>query len=225
MAKQHASKNKKCWFAESCDLTTQCFCKRYECLKWQMDNSGLPVAKQKPVKMFIMDENKADEKAYKQLNSIRENIDDFVRKGENLYLCSQNVGNGKTSWAIRMLHTYFALTAENSYEHLRGVFVSVPNLFVDLRDFESNVINAEYRKLLYDVDLVVWDDIAITGMTEYQYLQLYTFINNRVFAEKSNIFTSNVTQLEDLQDIVGQRIASRAYNMSLVVELVGADVR
>jgi hypothetical protein len=40
---------------------------------------------------------KVDEQTFRELNDIRDNIVEFVDKGENLLICSNNVGNGKTT--------------------------------------------------------------------------------------------------------------------------------
>lgn len=40
---------------------------------------------------------KVDEQVFKELNNIKLNIKEFVDKGENLLICSNNVGNGKTT--------------------------------------------------------------------------------------------------------------------------------
>jgi DNA replication protein DnaC len=210
-----------CWYKDTCDDV--CYmCNTYLQLKWQMDNSGLPKTLQKPIEMAII--NKEDEKSYRQLSKIRKNIVSFVSNGNNLYLCSNNTGNGKTSWAVRMLQTYLHYTAEGNYENLKGMFVSVPDLLLKLKDF-NNPLPKEYKDNLENVDLVIWDDIAVMGLSDYDYTQLYTLINNRILAEKSNIFTSNITNVVDLIKSIGERITSRVFNTSEVIELKGKDIR
>lgn len=189
-----------------------------------MDNSGLPKAKQQPISLYIYDENKVDKGAYKTLEDIRKDIVDFVRNGENLYLCSKHTGNGKTSWAIRMLHTYFHHTAEGNYENLKGMFVSVSDLLLKLKDF-NHPLPKRYKDNLECVDLIVWDDIAVSGISQYDYTQLFNLINNRMLSEKSNIFTSNIVSLDDLSKCLGSRLASRIYNTSTIIELKGGDLR
>jgi DNA replication protein DnaC len=46
-----------------------------------------------------------------------------------------------------------------------------------------------------------------------------------MMAEKSNIFTSNITTLEELEEIFGSRLASRIYTASEIIELKGMDMR
>lgn len=216
-------RNSECWYVESCsDDCDRCVI--YDQLKWQMEHSGLPKAKQKPISLYITDNNQSDRKAFQRLASIRENIVEFIEQGKNLYICSSETGNGKTSWAIKMLHTYFHYKAVGNYENLKGMFVSTADLLLKLKDF-NNPIPQSYKNNLEQVDLVVWDDIALTNMTQYDYTQFYSIIDKRMLAEKSNIFTTNCTDVERLAELIGAKVASRIYRSSEIIELKGMDMR
>ena len=105
------------------------------------------------------------------------------------------------------------------------MFVSTPDLLTKLKDF-NNPLSKKYKEHLETVDLIVFDDVAISEMiSQYDYVQLFNIINNRTLAQKSNIFTSNVTDYEHLESILGQRLASRIYKASEVIELKGMGVR
>ena len=193
-------------------------------MKWQMEHSGLPEAKQRPITLYMTEDNAGDRRAYDRLTEIRKGIVDFVQSGKNLYICSNWTGNGKTSWAIKMLHTYFHYTAEGNYENLKGMFVSTTELLLQLKDF-NNPLPKSYLENLKNVDLVIWDDIAVSGMSQYDFTQLYTIIDKRILAEKSNIFTSNQPTVEGFAKMMGNRLASRIYYTSEIVELKGKDMR
>lgn len=216
-------RNSECWYKDTCkdDCDT---CAVFFQMKWQMENSGLPKAKQKPIVLKLTEDNEMDTDAFLRLRDIRENIVDFVERGRNLYICSDTTGNGKTSWAIKMLQTYFHYTAVGNYDNLKGMFVSTTELLLRLKDF-NNPLSKTYLDNLREVDLVVWDDIAVSGMSQYDFTQLYSIIDARVLAEKSNIFTSNQTTAEGLADFVGSRLVSRIYYTSEIIELYGKDRR
>lgn len=215
-------RNSNCWYKEVCQ--EDCFmCSTYLQLKWQMDNSGLPEKLQKPIEMFISDGNECDRQIFKHLKAIRSGIVDFVNEGQNLYICGK-AGNGKTSWAVKMLQTYLHYKAQGNYERLQGMFISVSDLLIKLKDF-NNPLPKEYKDNIENAGLVVWDDIAVTGISQYDYTQLYTLINNRILAGKSNIFTSNVTSYDALERIFGERLTSRIYGASEIIELKGQDMR
>lgn len=216
-------RNSECWYKDTCedDCST---CAVFFQMKYQMTHSGLPEAKQRPISLYLTDDNRGDKQAFYRLSEIRKDIVSFVEAGNNLYICSKWTGNGKTSWAIKMLHTYFHHTAIGNYDNLKGMFVSTADLLLQLKDF-NNPVSKTYLDNLKNVDLVVWDDIALTTMSQYDYTQFYNIIDKRIFAEKSNIFTTNCTSVEELADLVGAKIASRIYYTSEIVELKGKDMR
>ena len=221
--------NTNCWYYPVCSKhSTGCIgtdrCISYTELKWQMDNSGLYPAQQKPIKLQITDANEVDREAFERLSYIRKHITEYVQDHNNLYICSEQTGNGKTSWAIRMLHTYFAQNAKGNYEYLLGMFINTADLLLKLKDF-NNPLPKNYINKLENVDLAIFDDVALAELSKYDYMQLFNIINKRVMAEKSNIFTSNITTFEGLEQIFGPRLASRIYNNSEIIELEGVDIR
>ena len=218
-----SQRNSDCWYVNSCEDDCE-RCTLYVEMKYQMENSGLPKAKQRPISLYLTNDNLQDKNAFYRLAGVREGIVDFVQGGKNLYICSKQPGNGKTSWAIKMLHTYFHYTAHGNYDNLKGMFVLTSDLLLRLKDFNNPLLKS-YRENLENVDLVIWDDIAVTGISQYDYTQLYTILDKRILAEKSNIYTSNLTTVEELQDILGARLASRVYNTSEVIQFEGKDMR
>lgn len=177
--------------------------------------------------MILDEHNDCDSSAYAELAEIKKHIVDFVNsENNNLFICSRQVGNGKTTWAVRLLqaHLYATRTHAVVNESPTGLFISVPELIANLKDFNTSKAKkyVEYVKNHIDrADLVVWDDLAIEEMSGYDRLQLYVFLNNRIFRKQANIFTSNVDELGWLTDLVGERIVSRSFEVSTVVKLSG----
>lgn len=213
-------RNSECWYISACDEDCN-GCLVYLQMKWQFDNSGLPKAKYKPIKLIATNETLS---AFTRLNDIRKNIDKFVEEGNNLYICGVTPGTGKTSWGIKMLHTYFHYVAVGNHGRVTGMFVSTTELLLRLKDFQ-NPLPQEYKDNLLNADLVIWDDIAVSGMSAYDYNQLFTIIDKRILNDKSNIFTSNCTDKETLTTSLGERLASRVWNTSERIEIKGGDWR
>lgn len=214
------SKNTDCWYASSC-VEDCANCTLYPQMKWQFDNSGLPKSKYMPIRLSPQSN---DRRAFERLADIREDIDEFVEQGRNLYICGKTPGNGKTSWAIKMLQTYFVYVSEGNIFNVKGMFVSVPDLLLKMKDF-NNPLSNEYKENLKSCDLLILDDIAVTGISQYDYLQLFTLIDGRMLSGKSIIFTSNVISLKELENAIGERLASRIWGNSTVIEIKGGDMR
>lgn len=185
-----------------------------------MNNSGIPKNRQIP-KTLTAD---IDLEPYSKLADIKADIVNFVTDGENLFICSKYTGNGKTSWALKLLLKYFdSIWAGNGFR-VRGMFVNVPTLLLQLKNF-SHPLSEEYKHNLMEADLIVWDEIASTSISTYDYGNLLMFLDYRFSAGKSNIFTSNATTQEDIEKSVGAKLTSRIWNCSEVVEFRGKDRR
>ena len=189
-------------------------------MKYLMDNSGIPKSKQMP-QTLIAD---VDLEKYTLLADIKSDIVEFIADGENLFICSKYTGNGKTSWAIKLMLKYFdEVWAGNGFK-VRALFVNVPTLLLQLKNFK-NPVSEEYKKNLMNVDLVVWDEIASTNISNYDYSNLLMYIDYRILNDKSNIFTSNITSASELEKLVGAKLTSRIWNTSRIIEFKSKDRR
>ncbi len=212
-----------CWYKEVC-TRSKCNsnCIRYLEMRALMDYSNIPENRQYPKSLSPDD---CDYDAFCELQFIKENISDFVERGKNLYIYSDRTGNGKTSWAIKLMLKYFdEVWAGNGFK-CRGIFIHTPTFLSRLKQFNNVDEKFESLKLkLPTVDLVVWDDIASTDVSSYDHSQLLSYIDQRVLAEKSNIYTAN-RDINGLEKALGSRLESRILSNSTLVELKGLDKR
>lgn len=212
-------KNEDCWYKEVCTYNSCVNCIRYSEMKYLIDHSNIPKNRQHPQEL----EAGVDYRAFVKLNDIKLDADAFVDNGDNLYICSTETGNGKTSWAIKILLKYFdKIWAGNGFRQ-RGLFIHVPTFLTKLKDFTNPLITV-YREMISNVDLVVWDDIASTKLSDYDIQQLLIFIDGRLSEGQANIYTGNVTKKEELAHILGERLASRIYS-GITIEFKGKDRR
>jgi len=210
----------KCWYHGVCTQECSPTCIRYNEMRYLVDNSGIPVTRQY-TEQLIADE---DYEQYVRLAEIKSNIVDFVNNGSNLFIASQHTGNGKTSWSIKLLMKYFDMIWAGNGMRVRGMFVHIPTLLLQLKNFE-NPISEEYKQNLMNVDLVVWDEIAFSNISNYDYSNLIMFLEYRLMDKKSNIFTSNVESKESLEKQIGYKLASRIWNTSEIIIFRGKDKR
>ena len=214
-----------CWYHEVCNADVDCnMCIRFDEMSYLMENSNLPKSKQRPINLNAP---KCDIDAYKRLTEIKSNIVEFVENGNNLYINSSHFGNGKTSWAIKLLLKYFdEIWAGNGY-NVRGIFVSVPMFLLKSKDFKNNDREfEELKKKILTADLVIWDDIASTNLSGYDYSQLLMYIDMRLLEEKSNIYTGNCEDAKTLEDKLGKKLTSRIFgNHTEVITFRGGDQR
>jgi len=210
-----------CWYKDVCNKESCDGCIRFLEMSYLMEASDIPITKQVPISLKPDD---IDYERFVRLSEIKNDIVNFVTEGENLYLSSQHTGNGKTSWAIKLMLKYFDSIWAGNGLRARGMFVHVPTLIMRLKNFESPVPE-EYKNYLLNLDLIIWDDIGHSEISKYDYSNLLMLIDNRLLSEKSNIFTSNLTRKSELDKLLGVKISSRIWNTSTRIELEGEDKR
>jgi DNA replication protein DnaC len=174
-----------------------------------------------------VDADGTDLEQFKQLSAIENDIVNFINEGKNLYLHSANCGNGKSSWSIRLAQAYFNRIWARTEGKCRVLFISVPRYLLAIKDNISNKnIYAEYiKENVLEADLVIFDDIAAKmSSSDFELTHLLNIIDNRISLGKSNIYTSNLNR-QQLYNNLGERLTSRIANMSIDIELSGADKR
>lgn len=216
-----------CQYKDVCSLygTKDCNagCIRFMEMDYLLHMSRIPPQKRKPIELIP---EEVDLESFRRLKRLKDDIVNFVNDGCSLYLYSTTTGNGKTSWAIKLLLKYFDEVWCGNGFRPRGLFINVPSF---LRMVTENVTNPspefrELKNLIETVDLVVWDDIGATKLSDYDHKNLLSFIDQRILAEKANIYTGNLPG-ENLPDALGQRLASRVFYESSIIELRGQDRR
>jgi DNA replication protein DnaC len=224
---EYKFEKENCWYKNQCPKFNNEHCNasciRYMEIDFLMYESRIPKNRQLP---SVLNAEKVDYKAFIELNNIKENILDFTEKGGNLYIFSENFGNGKTSWAIKiMLKLFNDVWAGNGFK-VRGLFIHVPSFLVQLKENIRREKSgfSEFLSNIEKVDLVIWDDIASTKLSEYDHCNLLTYIDSRMLSQYSNIYTGNFAK-DELIENIGNRLASRVWGSSKIIELKSNDKR
>ena len=212
-----------CWYKRIC--TEQCSenCIRYKLMYSLFKQSNLPEALWNYKELIC---HEKDLQVYKKLQAKSDAILNFIEAGNNLYIYSENCGNGKTTWAIRLMYSYFDKIWHKSCFDCKALFVSVPKFLYNCKRSISQDVKGfeELCNLISEVDLVIWDDIGEMKASDYEHQILFQYIDDRINSKKSNIYTSNKNK-EQLEDVLGVRLASRIYNCSECIEFVEEDKR
>lgn len=149
------------------------------------------------------------------------------------------VGTGKTTTAITILNEYLFYRVKQHLKREREI-TYLPSFFVKASEFQ-NVYNAQFRgdvarqkessEAFYQLkrkmkhsELVVIDDIAIRDMTDALKNELFEIIDYRVTEELTTIYTSNFA-LEQIIEMLGERIVSRIDASTYALALTGDDMR
>lgn len=149
---------------------------------------------------------------------------------------SGNTGSGKTHLAIALMRELeqkqYINQCERSikllkegkdvlkYWHLRPekCFIAVPNLLLEIRaSFREGSSESEEQiiKKYSNVPMLVLDDLGSEKVSDFVLTTLYILINNRYAENMDTIITTN-RSLEQIEDHLNARIASRMASMDLV---------
>lgn len=175
-----------------------------------------------------------DEEAYSRLARIRSELSNFEQvEKNNILICGNHLGCGKTSWAYKLLLTHI----ENNWKKIYAedfditdkqfdiaFFLSAVPFLIEVKQFGSKK-NEELYNRAKSTDFLVLDDIAAVNMSNYDYNVLYAVIESRMIAHKPIVMTSNCTSYEEMNKIFGSRLAERIWANSKVIELKGEGMR
>ena len=188
------------------------------------EHSGLP---KKFFEPQILVERKADIECWQWLEDVRNNIVEEVQNGLSIVITSSILGNGKTSWAVRLLQRYLAETALDGRMVEKGMFVVSAQLLTEFGDYNYFQTMQEFLERferLKTCELLVIDEIGGGSLTKASYPYLYDLVNYRVDNNLSTVYTTNYTD-EEIIDLLGQRLYSRIYDTSVVLEFEASNVR
>lgn len=186
-------------------------------------------------------------KEYKlQFTKIFNKIGDIVdNQHVGLYLFSKASGTGKTTLAVSLMNEYLIYRVEKFFKDLQTVqpnekrptLDNSPVFFISSAEYQ-NIYSGQFRdtdgelseryKIIKDrmkkTDLLIIDDIAIRNVTEAFNNELFEVIDYRTSQGKPMIITSNVS-IDELERVLGQRIASRVKGSCVAIGVVGSDKR
>ncbi len=135
-----------------------------------------------------------------------------IDNNEGLYLWGR-VGTGKT-----MLSCIIA--NERAEKKKPSLFLTVPDMLDELRDFDDPKRRAEKLRLLYNVPCLIIDDIGAEYPTEWSAAELFRILDARYKSNLQTIINSNFS-LEKLSERIkgyhGERITRRIKALCKVV--------
>lgn len=218
--------SENCWLKNECN---QCdcngFCLRLFKLDYLYNEALISLLQRRPI-VLTTDSDLCDDEAFSILKGISDNVETFVKEGKNLYIHSSTTGNGKTSWALRIVQSYFNKIWYASELKCRALFISVPRLLIELKNNIEN--KSDYiehiKNNILDADIVIWDDIATKTVTTFESENLFSMIDARISLGKSNIYTSNLSEKEMVKAL-GERLHSRVCYCDYNIEFKGKDKR
>lgn len=172
-----------------------------------------------------------DLEAFERLDKVRNGAYKFTKEGYNLLICSNNTGNGKTSWALKILYNYLIICSkrgEFKWKSPNAYFFNVPLYFLNRR---RAINNEDYQRIVDETDynvshagLVVFDDISSKALRDFDKDAFHAMVEERQLDNKASIYTTN-SEPSNLINILDEKTYDRIVNNSKVITLKGASNR
>lgn len=147
----------------------------------------------------------------------------FDTEKENLFLTGQT-GLGKTF----MCNCIAKALLDSGYTVL---YFTAPQLFQYFDDIrfhnkktQDKLFKEERLAALYEVDMLVIDDLGSELITDPRQSDLFNIINTRYLNQKSTIISTNLT-FTQLTELYSDRITSRIIGQYIRLQFIGEDIR
>ena len=225
------------YFCEECKDTGSvngktCSCKKQLITKKLYDQSEIEnrikkenFSKFKPDLFRKSRQADEDESPYENIQRIRKNMESFLDNfgvgSPNLYFFGQ-VGTGKTFMvnciAKELMDKGVAVLYQSSnelHEFLGSYRFMYPDQKAQFKDKND---------LIYNVDVLVIDDLGTEHITEVSKSNLFEVINRRIISQKTTIISSNI-DIYEIDSYYDKRISSRIMGEYKPVLFYGNDVR
>lgn len=151
-----------------------------------------------------------------------ENYSIMKENGKGLYLYSQVKGSGKTRLASSIANALMKMYGVDiAFIKSAGLFDQIRNTF----NKKSETTRSEIIEMFREVELLVVDDLALKGSTQFEEDVIYDVMDYRLEHKKPTIFTSNVT-IQGLEAIYpGGRVNKRINKMAMEIYMPEESIR
>lgn len=162
---------------------------------------------------YSVNVDKLKDIAYKFLETYTE----WAKHGKGLYFWSETPGSGKT-----FLMCCIARSVMFKY-NIQMRFITAPKYITTVRDSYKRQQGAEDEsKIFRECELLVLDDLGAQTTTEWNEMDIFNLINERLNSGKITLITSNM-QAENLN--LSDRTIDRIIKSELVIHMPEESIR
>ena len=185
-------------------------CRTHKYLTAMILESGIDSVKLTTKKLLPRAE---DKDVFKRIKEIKNNPISFVDSGNNIFITSPHLQNGRTTISLKIVNSYIWYQRKWAMPDVGWArYVNIPELLIDMENY-SIKNSMDFKRKIDDikkVKLVIWDDVTSQPLSVQQQAFLNSMINARFRDKKSNIFTGlAVTNIEEtVGAILAQRLKS-----------------
>ena len=216
------------------NITSYCNCFKQEVLNNTYKQSNILKLEEENFKTFYncYYSNKKDKEKYGIDKSPLENIElikkisqDFCKNIKNnnqkSLLFTGNTGLGKTFISN-------CIAKDVIDQGMNVVYQTSPILMDQILDYKFSYDKTESQKekynRIFNVDLLIIDDLGTETMNNNKFTELFNIINTRLLNNKKMVISTNLS-LNDLYNRYDERILSRLIGNFTICKFIGEDIR
>ncbi len=216
------------------NITSYCNCFKQEVLNNTYKQSNILKLEEENFKTFdnCYYSNKKDKEKYGIDKSPLENIElikkisqDFCKNIKNnnqkSLLFTGNTGLGKTFISN-------CIAKDVIDQGMNVVYQTSPILMDQILDYKFSYDKTESQKekynRIFNVDLLIIDDLGTETMNNNKFTELFNIINTRLLNNKKMVISTNLS-LNDLYNRYDERILSRLIGNFTICKFIGEDIR
>ncbi len=146
--------------------------------------------------------------------------ENFQKDKQNLIL-SGNAGTGKTYLSSCIANRVLSRGKTVYYTSAYKLFEMLEAIKFGKETLGADETTARY---VYDVDLLIIDDLGTEFITQFTSAAFFDIVNSRLISGKSTVISTNLG-LEGITDLYSQRVSSRIMGEYKAITLLGSDIR
>ena len=161
-------------------------------------------------------------KALKVMKIICDKALDFAEnfdKTHDNFLIMGNAGTGKTFISSCIANHALDRGKPDYYQTAFRLFEIFENAKFNRDEDASDIV-----RYVYDVDLLIIDDLGTEFSTQFTSAVLFDIVNTRILSGKSTVISSNLG-FDEMSNIYSQRVVSRFMGDYKLFQTVGKDLR
>ena len=108
---------------------------------------------------------------------------------------------------------------------LLGCILKQPDCFKDIADkVKADEFYVELNQKIFEVDLLIIDDLGTETMNAAKFSELFNIINTRLLKGKKMVISTNLTT-QEIKNLYEERIFSRLVGDFSILRFIGEDIR
>ncbi len=145
-------------------------------------------------------------------------INNFSKQEDNLLLVGGK-GSGKTFTA--------SLIAKELYKHrdITLYYTRLHSLFSDIKDGFNQSNTSNIFEYACNVDLLILDEVGSYSLSNYDYQQFFSLIDERYSNELKTIFITNIEKIKDFIEFLNSAISDRVFESIKIINFGQTSIR